>query len=96
MVMVVYRPREIQKALLSKGFVTSQSHHTFLILMVDGKKSRVRTKLSHGSRTEYDDNLLSCVAKQLKIKKIELQNLIDCLMGYNEYVNLLQARGVKL
>lgn len=86
--------REIEAALLSKGFRESKkSHHRYLTLYVNGEERRVRTYLSHGG-SDYGDVLLSQVQKQLRLpRKQDLLSLIDCPMGADEYVALLAEQG---
>ena len=54
--------RGIGRALLSKGFERSNSHHRFLDLVVDGVPTEIGTRLSHGI-DEYGDDLLAKVAR---------------------------------
>ena len=46
------KSREIKEGLIKKGFLPEQRDHTYLFLHVEGRKSSVRTKVSHGSK-EY-------------------------------------------
>ena len=88
------RRREIEAALLRKGFRESKkSHHRYLTLYVNGEERRVRTYLSHGGR-DHGDALLSQMQKQLRLpSKQDLLNLIDCPMDADEYVALLAEQG---
>lgn len=94
--MTVFRPREIAKSLHKKGFVPEERDHTFYTFMLNGRLTHIRTKLSHGSRIEYGDNLLSIMSRQLHIKKNELKKLIDCPISKEDYIKLLKERGVEL
>jgi len=94
--MSTYRTREIKQALLNKGFCQTSTDHEMYWLWVDDKKTSIRTLLSFGSR-EYGDNLLGCMARQLKLKRAELDELIECPLGKSEYQQLLIKHGhVKL
>ena len=53
---------------------------------------KIRTFLSHGI-ADYGDDLLAKVARQLKLTKAELLDLIDCRMSGEDYVALLRERG---
>lgn len=88
--------KKIQGALERKGFAPNGSDHKVLRLYVNGKKTRIRTHLSHGLH-EYGDNLLAIVARQLKLRRKQLDDLIDCPLSGEAYVNLLISSGeVKL
>ena len=85
--------RDIQRALLSKGFRQHDLHHRYLELFVDGKASGIRTYLSHGTK-DYGDGLLARVAQQLHLSKRELLQLIDCDLDEAGYLSLLNSQGL--
>ena len=91
--MVKIKTRKIDSALKEKGFIFSKKRdHTFYFLVVNGKKTRIRTKLSHGSK-ECGDQLLSVMRKQLGLDDVvELKDLIYCPMSEDQYVELLIER----
>jgi hypothetical protein len=84
--------RDIERALLRKGFIREDTHHRFLILLGPSGDEAARTRLSHGIR-EYGDDLLAKVADQLRLSKRELLDPIDCRMSGEQYVALLSERG---
>jgi len=86
------RVSRIVSALLSKGFETYQGHHAMYRLVVEGKTTSIRTRISHGQR-RADDWLLRQIAKQLHLSKQELMRFIDCAMGAGEYRSLMTERG---
>jgi hypothetical protein len=86
------KTREIKAALEHKGFVKSNSDHEVFRLRVKGKITSIRTHLSHGSN-EYNDNLLALVARQLKLRRSQLNDLIDCPLSGEEYVAQLVRNG---
>lgn len=83
---------QIRSALQSKGFRYRESDHTYLTLFVGGKQTSVRTKISHGN-TEYGDDLLATVSRQLALTKADLLKLIDCSLGEEKYVRILTDAG---
>jgi len=87
---------DIKKSLLAKGFEYKEGgKHELYILKHENKMQALGTKLSHGSnKSEYDDNLLGKMSKQLLLSKSELLNLIDCPMDQDEYLKVLKERGV--
>lgn len=91
--MATRKAREIKEGLTKKGFIAVQRDHTYLFLCVEGRKSRVHTKISHGL-SEYGDNLLSFVAKELHISKKQLADLLDCPLSYEEYLAMLKAKKI--
>ena len=94
--MSVRKTREIRSGLTSKGFVQSECDHSHLILYIDGKKTKIRTKVSHGSKSrDCGDYLLSIIKKQLRLHtKKQLLDLIDCPMTEHDYINILRANGI--
>ena len=90
--MSTWQTRRIKKALLHKGFQEHQTHHNMFWLYANGKKTSVRTRLSHNVR-EYGDNLLALVAKQLHIDRNRLDDFIECPLTQEAYVDLLVQQG---
>lgn len=96
---MIIKTRKIASALTRKGFVEQggrkRKKHIFYFLYVDGKKTSIRTKLSHGIN-EYNDTLLSLMRKQLKFdKKEELEDFIDCTkMNFEEYLSMLSDKSI--
>lgn len=68
--MATRKVKDIEMALQKKGFQLKQSQHRFCI-QVEGKKTSIRTRLSHGVK-EYDDHLLGQMVKQVKLPKEDL------------------------
>ena len=93
--MAVLDAKQISKSLKKKGFVESEGDHTFYTLYVDGIKTRVRTKLSHGE-TEIGDTLISLMQKQTFLSKKDFLRLIECPMSKEEYINKLIEENVIL
>ena len=87
------KTKKMKAALEKKGFVGREGDHTFFVLHVDGKKTGIRTKISHGC-SEYGAPLLGLVAKELALTNKELGSFLDCPLTEEEYVNLLKLRGM--
>ena len=83
------KARDVEKALLCKGFEKRESHHTFLHLFVDGKKTRVWTKISHGSK-DISDPLLGQMSRDLAISRRDFEDLVDCPLSREEYLAKLR------
>ena len=88
------RGREIERALLAKGFKPYMNDHRRLILYLGDKKTSVRTRISHGNK-EYDDALLGAVQKQLRLQgeRRKFQDLLNCPMSGDDYVAFLIEAG---
>jgi hypothetical protein len=82
----------VDAALRQKGFLPHNGDHVYYYLYVDGKKTVVRTKISHGEK-EIGDNLLSLMARQVKLTKKLFGDLIDCPLTHDQYVTQLRNAG---
>jgi hypothetical protein len=86
----------IRKALLNKGFEEKEgSKHTLYVLIVNGRKSAVFTRLSRGE-TEANSWLQDKMADQLHLSNKEFSDLVNCPLGYDQYLNLLREQDVKV
>ena len=85
---------DVEKSLLNKGFQAGGGDHNFFVYHSKaGKKTRVRTKTSHGSK-EIDDNLLAQMARQCKLSNKDFGLLVDCPLSRDAYETKLLAAGV--
>lgn len=87
-----YKGKEIEASLLRKGFRKNSNKHRHLILFVDGKKTNVRTMVSHANKT-YKGALFDFVKKQLKLTNVQLREFIDCTLSEDAYVDILENNG---
>jgi hypothetical protein len=83
--------KRLRLALLSKGFQEEKTHHRIFWLVVEGKRTRIRTRLSHGIK-EYGTQLLHETARALMLSRQELDRFVRCPMDYEEYLRLIRAR----
>ena len=60
--MSTFKTRDIAKALGKKGFECRDSHHRMFYFCLDGKRSSINTKISHGA-SEYSGSLLAMMAR---------------------------------
>lgn len=85
--------QDIKKALCDKGFVLRDTHHHRYLFFWKGRKTTVHTKISH-SLTEYGDNLLSEMARQLKLKRKQfVEGFIRCPLTKEAYTEILIKEG---
>jgi hypothetical protein len=91
--MSAIKTRDIRKVLTNKGFqIVDCRHHEMLWFFACGKKTSIRTRLSHGS-DEYGDGLLGLMAKQLKLARYDLDRLIECSLTEAAYSEHLVNNG---
>jgi predicted RNA binding protein YcfA (HicA-like mRNA interferase family) len=93
--MTQLKSRVVLSGLRNKGFQESNRDHKYLIFYFEGKKTEIRTKISHGSK-DIDDRLIHMMAKQLKLSKEDFLDLVKCPMSRETYIQKLQAAGVEL
>lgn len=87
------KTRDIKSALLSKGFEVEETHHEYLWFYYDGKRTHIKTRLSHGI-DEYGSNLINAMKKQLKLNsRQDIENLLKCPMTESQYIELLLKSG---
>lgn len=84
--------KEISSALEKKGFLRRESKDAYFHLWVDGKKTPIFTKMSQGER-EVHDGLLGAMARQLRLRRAQLDDLVECPLSKEEYVQILRAGG---
>lgn len=85
------RVRDIEASLQRKGFRKTEGDHHYFHLYVDGKKTAVFTKTSHGMK-EYGGRLLKSMAWQLRLTSEEFYRLVDCPMSEGEYLGILREK----
>ncbi|MBI5058843.1 hypothetical protein HZB60_03545 [candidate division KSB1 bacterium] len=83
---------KLQSVLELKGFEESSTHHHMYWFYNSGKKTSIRTRVSHSSG-DYDQYLLGQVAKQLKLSKTDLVAFIECPLSREDYTKKLIAEG---
>jgi hypothetical protein len=87
------KARDIESALLRKGFRAKDSPHKLFYLTKAGKITGVHTFMSHGLR-EYPADLLAKMRTRLHLSGKEFENLIACPLSGEEYLALLVERGI--
>ena len=84
---------DVLKGLEKKGFSRSESDHTHLVLYVNGRKTQIRTKVSHGS-SEIGDHLINLMSIQVKLEKKKFIDLICCPLTFDGYLRELKGQGI--
>lgn len=90
--MASYCSKNISLSLLKKGFSEDNNDHKKYTLFLDGKRTNIRTKVSHGTK-EYGERLIREMRTQLRLSKREFMDLIDCPMTKEEYIQILIEKG---
>ena len=88
--------REVDAALRKKGFLreTDGDHVHYCLLSSDGRKSTVKTQISHGmSGSAISAGLISKMARQLRLTKSQFLDLIDCSLSGDDYRIILRNKG---
>jgi len=86
--------RIIVSALIRKWFIEEEcGDHKKLRLYVDGERTRIHTRYSHGAR-ECDDYILGQMAIHLMLTRAQLNDLIDCRLSGEAYAEMLRERGI--
>jgi len=87
------KARDIEAALIKKGFVHKDTHHRMFYLRVNGKITGVHTFMSHG-QMDYSADLLAKMKNQLHLSGKEFTALVQCPLTGERYLRLLIERGV--
>lgn len=98
-----YKGRQIINALKKKGFKEENRDHVYLTLLIEGKETKIRTKISHSHKSKQIPIwILVEIAKKLGFKdphthKVDwpaFYDLLDCPMDYPSYIKYLQQKRV--
>lgn len=84
--------RDVEAALLTKGFRSDErDHRYFIYYSSEGKGTPIKTKTSHGTATRtLVDDLISQMARQCGVTRAEFLRLVDCPLSRSDYENLLR------
>ena len=85
--------RDLQRGLRRKlrAEEDRRSHHVFYWVEIDGLEFRA-AKFSHSSRGQLPDFILSDTARRLKLSVSELNNLVDCPLSREQFLELWETR----
>lgn len=88
------KTRDMIAGLIKKGFRSEKGDHKYyLYYTLEGRKTAIFTKISHGKK-EYDDALLGQMAKQLRINRSFLNGLFDCPKSQIDYEDYLREANI--
>lgn len=86
---------KIKENLPRKGFIEKDDRkHIFYHFHHEGKKTHIRTHVSHGSKYKtLGDDLVSKMARQCKLTAQNFRDLAECTVSREDYVKLLKEAG---
>lgn len=88
-----YTRYEVERGLKRKGFVVDFNDHRYLNFMLEGQKTHIKTKVSHGKGgRDVSVSLLGKMADQCALTLQDFRNLLDCPLGEQEYGERVQDR----
>ncbi len=82
---------DAETSLTAKGFrqAPKRDHH-YYFLWLDGKKTAIHAKVSHGAR-EIDDYILSKIRRSLRLQtNSQAADLLQCPMSQASYLKILR------
>jgi hypothetical protein len=94
-----YSGREIDSALVKKGFrrEIDGDHIHYCLMSRAGKKSTIRTKISHGMMGDsLSADLTAKMARQLHLTKRQFLDFVDCHLSEDHYRKILNTKGFPL
>lgn len=84
------KTKEAMNALVKKGFVlSSNKHKKFQYVTLAGKKTDVRTVVSHSSRM-LAAPMLNAMARECSLSTEQFLNLVDCPLSREEYEKIIE------
>jgi len=84
----------VVRNLTKKGFVQDERDHLYLsYVTTGGKKTAIRTKVSHGSKSDITSGLVSAMARQCQITTPQFKDFAECRLSQEQYENILKASG---
>ena len=93
-VLVPRKKRDVVRALKKKGFTeVKDKDNNYYFLYINGKKTIVNTKISHGSHSDISDGLLGEMRRQMCLPVREFNDYMNCTFSKEDYINYLASIG---
>ena len=84
----------VVRNLIKKGFEQDERDHLYLCYVrSDGLRTSIRTKVSHGSKSDITTGLVSAMARQCHITTQQFRRLAECTLYRQQYEQLLTIGG---
>ena len=90
---MVFKSQKVEKSLKRKGFKEEPRDHKYFVFYNNGKKTRIKTKVSHCGQ-EINDYLIDQMKKQLHLNKSQFEDLINCPLSEEDYKAILKAQNI--
>lgn len=94
--MASIKSHKVASSLKKKGFLEQswRKGHTFYHFMYLGKEYPIETHMSRGSHgEEIHDKLIKAMAEQLFLTRKEFEDLVECPLSKEMYVEILKKQG---
>lgn len=85
--------KDVERALSKKGFTLEKRDHNYYFLYNKGKKTKINTKVSHGTHKDISDGLLNQMMRQMKLPKKEFNDYMNCTFTKEEYFEYLETNN---
>ena len=82
---MVFKTAKVEQSLKKKGFQLQPADHRYLVLYYRGKRTKIRTKVSHNGQ-DINDFLINQMSKQVHLCKEDFIDLINCPLSQEEYL----------
>ena len=81
--------------LTKKGFRQREGDHLYLhYYTLEGKKTTIRTKVSHGNRgSDINSSLVAAMARQCQLTTQQFKQFAECSIDQQQYEQLLTVSG---
>ena len=80
--------------LTKKGFAQDNGDHLYLTYVtIEGKKTAIRTKVSHGSKSDITTSLVSAMARQCQLTTQQFKEFAECKLTQQQYEQILVTSG---
>ena len=87
--------KDVQSSLLKKGFHQSEGDHIFFHYQrLNGTKTKIKTKYSHGKPNYIGLVLIQKMSQQCKLNKDDFVLMISCSIDQAKYESILIEKGI--
>lgn len=86
------KKNDIERVFKKLDLKVRSTGHNYGWLIVNGKKI-LRVHYSHG-KGDIPDKITNKIRGQLKLSLKDFKDLVDCPLGYGDYINILKQKGL--
>ncbi len=90
---MVFSSKKVEQSLIKKGFKLEPSDHKYYVFYYNGKRTRIKTKVSHCGQ-EINDFLIKNMSRQVHLNKSQFCDLINCPLSKEAYKDILIKIGL--